>query len=413
MGVDSMICVTYLRNMKSLTKYLFVCVLFAFACSDDHAPTPDSGETNLVEATFIESRSASELQLLIQFSGRDIDPSIFKYDVKLFRVTYLTTYNDQEIEASGIVALPITGDQLPMLSFQHGTIVQQSEAPSAQEEGTLDLVLYGAVASSGFITVVPDMIGFGESKDIFHPYYVAEPTSTSVIDNILAATRLASDESVNFNDKLFLAGYSQGGYATLATHKAIEENPLEDIELVASFPAAGGYDLKAMQEYFFNLNTYSQPYYIGYVAKSYREHYGFTSIYTDFFNEPYASRIPDLFDGVNSSGHINSQLTNSIADLVKPDMRANFETNSQYQYLLDAFAENSLTEWAPEIPVFLYHGTADVTVPYANTQITYEKLLSNGASTQTVKLIPLPGADHSTGVEPYLDDVIEKLQDFL
>jgi pimeloyl-ACP methyl ester carboxylesterase len=397
--------------MKSLNKYLFVCVVFVFACSDDHAPVTDKGPTNLVEATFIESRTASEIQLLIEFSGRDIDPSIFKYDVKLFRVTYTTTYQDEEIIASGIVAIPITSDPLAMLSFQHGTIVQHNEAPSAQSSGSFDLILYGAVASSGFITVVPDMIGFGSSDDIFHPYYVAEPTATSVIDNILAAKRLASDESATFNDKLFLAGYSQGGYATLATHKAIEESPLENIELVASFPAAGGYDLKAMQEYFFNLDTYSQPYYIGYVAKSYHSYYGFQSIFTDFFNEPYASRIPNLFDGNNNASHINSQLTTSIGSLIKPDMRANFETNSQYQYLLDAFEENSLTEWAPEIPVYLYHGTADVTVPYENSQLTYEKMLQNGASTDIVKLIPLPNADHSTGIDPYFDDVIAKLQD--
>jgi pimeloyl-ACP methyl ester carboxylesterase len=397
--------------MKSPNTLVFALLLLVFACSDDHAPAPDNGPTNLVEATFIESRTADEIQLLIAFSGRDIDPSIFKYDVKLFRVTYTTTYLDEEIEASGLVAVPITGDPMAMLSFQHGTIVQQNEAPSAQGAGSFDLILYAAVASSGFITVIPDMIGFGDSDDIFHPYYVAEPTATSVIDNILAATRLAQDENTTFNNKLFLAGYSQGGYATLATHKAIEENPLEDIELIASFPAAGGYDLKAMQEYFFNLDTYSQPYYIGYVAKSYNTYYGFQSIFTDFFNEPYASRIPDLFDGNNSSANINSQLTTSIGGLIKADMRTNFETNAQYQYLLDAFEENALTDWAPQKPVYLYHGTADVTVPYENTQITYEKLIANGASTQIVKLIPLVNADHTTGVDPYLDDVIDKLQD--
>jgi pimeloyl-ACP methyl ester carboxylesterase len=380
-----------------------------FSCSDDDK-SPESPQTNLVSAEFIDSRTASEIQFLIQFSGRDLDPSLFQYDVKLYRVTYTTMYNEQEIEASGVVAVPITNESMGMLSFQHGTMVQQREAPSAQDEDSFDLLLYGAIASTGFITVVPDFIGFGASSDIFHPYYVEEATATAVIDNIRAAEKVASDNNVNFNDRLFLAGYSQGGYATLAAHKAIEEGALEDMELIASFPASGGYDLKAMQDYFFSLDQYDQPYYIGYVAKSYQTYYGLQNVISDIFNEPYASRIPDLFNGTNSSGTINAQLTTTISQLIKADIRTNFETNAQYQYLVNLFEENSLTDWTPHIPVYLYHGTADTTVPYENSQITYDQLIANGASSSVVNFIPLPGADHASGVEPYIDDVITKLQ---
>jgi hypothetical protein len=56
--------------------------------------------------------------------------------------------------------------------------------------------------------------------------------------------------------------------------------------------------------------------------------------------------------------------------------------------------------------MFMYHGDADITVPYQNSVSTYNKLLANGASTELLKFKTLPGATHSTGVIPYLEDMI-------
>jgi len=59
--------------------------------------------------------------------------------------------------------------------------------------------------------------------------------------------------------------------------------------------------------------------------------------------------------------------------------------------------------------MFMYHGDADVTVPYDNSVITYQKLIANGASTSVLSLTPLPGKDHATGVLPYIEDFIPKM----
>jgi hypothetical protein len=60
--------------------------------------------------------------------------------------------------------------------------------------------------------------------------------------------------------------------------------------------------------------------------------------------------------------------------------------------------------------MFLYHGDADMTVPIQNTQVTYEQLLANGASSDNLQMITLPGWDHGSAVEPYIEDVVKKLQ---
>ena len=392
----------------SVSTLAFIASVFFFSCSDRGDPAPKPDEGNLVEAFVRSTTTAAQLQFFIQFSGRDIDPALFKYDVDIYKVVYKTTYRESDINASGLIVLPKTTASLPMISYQHGTIVRQSQAPSVQPTSSEEVTSYAALASMGFITVVPDFIGFGESKDIFHPYFVEEPTASAVVDMLSAAKELAGQHQIDFNKKLFLAGYSQGGYATLAAHKAIETDHTGDFELVASFPAAGGYDISAMQEYFFGLETYADPYYIAYVGMSYQSHYE-EDVLTKFFKDPYAGRIPSLFDGIKSTSDINNQLTNVIADLIQDDILAGAGTDPEFQSLREKFEANSLVDWTPVAPIYMYHGDADITVPFENSVSTHNKLIANGANPEDVQLITIPGADHGTAVSPYIEDVLRKL----
>jgi pimeloyl-ACP methyl ester carboxylesterase len=385
----------------------FAVVLTTIAsCSDD-----EPGQKYLIAEEKIQTRTASELQTFINASPINIDPSLFRYDIEVYRISYVTTYKDEKIRASGLVVLPKTTAQVGMLSFQHGTIAAHSDAPSETPTNSPALVLYGAIGASGFIGVIPDFIGFGDSKDIFHPYYVEEATADAVIDALKAARELARKKNVRFNENLFLAGYSQGGYATMAAHKYIEENGLNNFDLVASFPSSGGYDVKGMQEYFFSQTTYHEPFYLAYVALAYQTYYEWTNTLQEFFNEPYASRIQIIFNGISDGGDINAQLTTNVSALVKSDLIANIDTNPDYAFLVDAFNENSLLDWTPTIPMYMYHGDADITVPYENSVSVYNHFIANGASQSVVTFTPLPGEDHGSGIYPYLEHLIEKVTD--
>jgi pimeloyl-ACP methyl ester carboxylesterase len=382
-------------------------LLLATGCSEDKV-TPQ--RVVLIDAKSILTRNAGELKTYLQQSSINIDPNALQYDVEIFKVSYKTLYKGDEITASGIVVLPKTTDEVAMVSFQHGTIVTQAAAPTGLPLSSTELILYAALSSTGFIAVMPDFIGFGDSKIFFHPYYIEEATASAIIDNMKAAKELAAERDVKFNSRLFLAGYSQGGYATMATHKSIEESPVDGFELIASFPAAGGYDVKGMQEYFFEQATYEQPYYMAYVALSYKSFYSWNeNVIAQFFNDPYAARIPSLFNGTNDAGLINSQLTNDVAGLVQEDVLSNINTDGQYKFLVDAFEENSLLDWEPKVKMFMYHGDFDVTVPYQNSVDTYDYFIDQGVSPNTVSLKTLPGATHATGVVPYLEDFIDKL----
>lgn len=394
-------------SMKRLAAFVFAIALFS--CNGNDSPEPQIVPEVLKESTVVSTRSKDELTTFIQSRGLPIPSSEIRSSVTVYKITYKTTFKGNEITASSLVALPDTDDEVAMVSFQHGTISANAEAPTFTPASSDLMSFYASMATAGFIGVVPDLIGFGASSDILHPYYLEQPTADAIIDALKAARELALTKGIDFNGRLFLAGYSQGGYATMAAHKAIESTNPEHFQLIASFPASGGYDIKGVQEFFFEQTEYDQPFYLAFVAMAYKTHMSWTQPLTDLFQEPYASRIPDLFDGLNSSDDINDELTTDIPELIQPDILANIDTDPKYDYINDAFAENSLTDWTPKTLMFMYHGDIDTTVPYQNSVEVYNKFIANGASKEIVTFTPLPFATHESGVTPYLTNFINKI----
>lgn len=395
-------------KMKLLPALIAVCCLSALnSCHEDEAAL--TKPQKLVNSIEIGSYTAAQLQQLVSASGIDISVSLLKYDVKLYKITYRTPYKEQEVTASGIVVLPQGSGPSGMVSLHHGTIIAHGDAPSEQPLFSEEMVEYAALASLGFIVSIPDYLGFGSASALVHPYYVEDVIASSVIDHLKAAAELAASKSVTFDKDLFLVGYSEGGYVTMAVHKYFDQNGVPDFKLVASFPAAGGYDVKRMQEQLFGLERYANPFYIAYIAYAYKTTFDWTEPLSDWFNEPYAAAIPGLFNGVLTGSQINASLTDSIPGLISADFLANADTDPKYQYIVNAFRDNSLTDWLPVTSMYMYHGDADTTVPYENSKAVYQQLLDNGASTEILHFITLPGADHASGLVPYIEDVIPKI----
>ncbi len=385
---------------------LTICLalLFAFtACNkDDDGPSFNY----IVEFEEVSTITSITVKNAILFSQLDIPVASLQYDVDIYKISYSTEYKGEEIVASGVVALPVMEEAKGILSFQHGTIAADEQAPS-NSLTTNDLLVYATVASAGLVVSIPDYIGFGASVDIMHPYYDEDLTASAVVDQLYAARELAAAAGLSISDDLYLAGYSQGGYATMATHKYYEEKDIDGFDLKVSFPAAGGYDVKGVRDYFFKQETYDEPFFIAYVAESYRVTYDWSNPLTTYFKEPYASRIPNLFGGDLSGSEINMQLTNVIDELVAADYLEN-TNDAKYDEINEAFENNSLTDWTPGIDMIMYHGSADITVPYENSVEVF-----NHFNTNKVSFITITDGTHSTSFIPYLEDLSNRLNDYL
>jgi len=255
-------------------------------------------------------------------------------------------------------------------------------------------------AVADFITVIPDYIGYGVSENTFHPYYDQQHSASTVIDLIKATKYYLQKEQVAFNDNLFLLGYSEGGFVTMAAQKEIETNAAHNLTLTGVVAGAGGYDLTGMLTGIATTPVYDSPALLANIVQAYNITYDWKRPLTDFFSEPYASRIPDLLNGTKDIDEINSQLTNRPTVLFNPTFYANLQNTTGEIVLKQALIQNSFLDWVPKSPTRLYHGTADVTVFYQTSVSTFDRFKAAGAT--NVEFVPIEGGDHQTTIAPMM-----------
>jgi pimeloyl-ACP methyl ester carboxylesterase len=329
------------------------------------------------------------------------------YDMTLYRVIYKTNYLGEEILASGLVSIPQGVEEAPpLLSAQHGTIFGDNAAPSnfvvnLLTGGVLGLELFGA---AGYITIVPDFIGYGQSGNIQHPYYDKALTASATIDMMLASKEFLAEIGITYSDKLFLFGYSEGGFATMATLQALEEQPSLGLNVTAAAAGAGGFYIKGIMNHVLGLEEHPEPGFLGFVVRSYNQTYGWRRPYTDFFQEPYATRISDgLLDGGFTKDEVNAQLTTVLADYIQPDFKQGLLDGTETE-MLEAMARNTVHNWAPKGNLRLFHSPNDEVLTIQNSHQTLDSLHAAGAT--HVTLHETGGNSHAEGVFHVIEEVI-------
>lgn len=323
------------------------------------------------------------------------------FSAKVYKVVYSSIdQNGNQVNASGIVGLPVLAHPAGIISYQHGTISKNSDAPS-NSVGTLTESILAPVIGSGLILVMADYLGFGESAGLFHPYHHAGLTASGCIDLLRATKTFLQNRGTDYGGKLFLVGYSEGGYATLALQKEIEQNAVSEFSLTAVLAGAGAYDMPTTAHTIVAEDNLEDPAYVLYLLLAYDSVYGWNRSADKYFNEPYAAEGPPMFNGDYAVGDINQILTSVTADLFNPAFRARFLAGSETA-LDNAFAENDLTKgWAPSAPTRLFHGVSDRTVPYANSQTAYTNFIANGSPDLELVTCTTGAANHEDCAAPF------------
>ena len=389
--------------MNKIKSYLLVAILL-FSCESQDELT----RVHIDTYTKLFSITKDNVITIVQDSEFENLKSYLDYGISLYTISYNTTYKGKNIKASGLVAFPDTDKGMPILNFNHGTTSLHADAPT---EDLIQYSFFSNAASAGYIVVIPDYLGFGVSDDIVHPYYRSDITGQTVVDMIRAAKELARIEGYNFNGDVFLSGYSEGGFATMSTHHNMEQNNYKGLNLIASAPASGGYDITGMLDYFLSKETYHVPYYIAYVAIGYKTSYDWDLPLSAMFNEPYSDLIPSYFNGKYSGYEINSILTDDLSLLLTSNFRNNIYSDPDLKVIVDAFEENNLDNWIPKKKMLMYHGTDDITVPYQNSVDTYNNFISLGADKSKIEFIQLQGENHSSGSIPYIIDLFDRFNE--
>jgi len=389
----------YCFKNKINSMILLIALLMVFqACKkDDETITPtvpiEHQRGEIASVSVLDAYTIADIQQILS-NGGAIIPFQMEYEVDAYAVRYYSVNKEGEvILVSGGLYLPKTTSALPMISMQHGTETKRDRVASVSPTNSVEATIGLLSASMGYATIIPDYPGFGASS-CMHPYLHAAANVPCVIDLIQAGKEICNEKDVALTGELFLTGYSEGGYVSLLTQKKIEESYQGQLSITAVAPLSGPYDLSGMFEMIFGGGSYSNPAYIAYFLTAYNDIYQWDCLNT-FFKSPYASMMPDLFNGSKSWGQIVNQLPSELNDLMHDDFTGNY-FNFKTSMLMDAISENTMLNWKPEAPVHFFHGDCDDIVDCMNAHNALDAFLLNGAT--DVQLTLIPGGNHeSTG----------------
>jgi len=386
---------------------LAVIAVMLHSCEEADPDPIEKTRGDLVKSSLIYEYSSTEIGQILQGVGLN-NPGSLPNSIRVVKLNYLSPDLDSELRSlSGALVFPVDEATHPLLSIGHGTVTKRSEVASVNPMNSSAGMSAILTASQGYATLVPDYAGYGDSQEL-HPYLHAESLSNAIIDMIRAAETYCAENSVLLDEALFLTGYSEGGFATLAAQRTMEAELLDEFVLTASAPMAGPYDLHAIARHVLGGAAYSWPAYIGFMFVAYNEIYAFDNL-GSVFQGPYDQQVRGFYNGSNSFFEINDQLPQNISELVVQDFRESYLDSTELAYSV-AFKENSLLDWSPITPTRLYHGMADLTVPYVIAEETVEALLSNGAT--DLALVGIPDANHETAGVPALMAMLDWFETF-
>ncbi len=327
----------------------------------------------------------------------------------------------------------------PTLLYAHGTttyknfnIADLTEQDPANGDGTVEgLTLAALYASQGYIVIASNYAGYSGSTLPYHPYLNANQQSADVIDAWRASQILVDIAGLTIgtrsSGKLFITGYSQGGFVALATHRALQA---AGVRVTASAPGSGPYAIAALADALIEGEVdLGATIFTTLVVTSYQRAYG--NLYAtpaEFYEPAYAQGIETLlpttasFDALVAAGKLPATPLFSLqapapqygnltpptaATQVPPTLlplfalgfgKANLVRNSYRlsvlqdafanpdgafptpsasmapaahtnQPLREAFRRNDLRNWVPRAPVQLCGGQSDPTVFFFNARI--------------------------------------------
>lgn len=356
----------------------------------DHLP-PDGPPTT--QTYLVSSQKVADIPLpLLTAAATQTNSSyvpLLKYGISAYRLVYKTTnWDGTTINASGLLLIPATTNAVPLIGQQHGTIFNDAEAPSYFGPAS-EAYQYGTIFSSiGFIIACPDYIGFGESKNLIHPYEYRASQAQASLDMLRAAREyIAGNAAVHWDSRLYLAGYSEGGYATMSLYKKIQDEVPAEFNLRAVSAGAGAYDKTTFTKALLTQPSAANPQWnqaFLWVLLTYNQIYPALRRHLDYyFKEPYLTDIK----ANQQLASINVSFDQALTDTFKQGILNGTDTA-----FLSALADNDVYNWKPQIPLLLVHGTADPQVYFLNSQNAYAAMLAQGS--KVVTLYPAMGKTH-------------------
>ena len=389
---------------------LFLIIINCSKSDETNESKPVVNNKYLISSELLRSHSASILGIVASAVVSLDDLSAPLKNIEAYKTKYKTTDIDgSEIEASGVVFVPQGDAEMPIVSYQHGTISDNDNAPSNVENlGNDEYTIMAVFSSFGFVVSMPDYIGYGDSVASEHPYEHGNSLGSTSYDMLKATKEFLTNEEVKANNKLFLLGYSEGGYATLALQKYLEDKG--DLSITHSLPSAGAYNKTEFSKNILNQNI-ELPHMANYLWVLYTYNRIYENLrrpWSDYVLAPYAEILININSREITQISLDKFETNP-QKLFTSDFLKNLNDGTDKAFL-SALSDNDLLDWTPIAPITFYHGTEDQFV-YPLNSISAAATLKEKST--EVTYVPMEGENHSTGSIEYFKRVRIKINEIL
>lgn len=366
--------------------------------------------------------------------------------------SYTVRYNTlgsagESTEASTAIMLPSGSDPAcsgprPVLLYAHGTSPLKSYDMS-KLEGTEARLIAAIFAAQGYIVVAPNYAGYAGSSLGYHAYLDAEQQSADMVDGLRAARNAFSLIKANPSARLYVTGYSQGGFVAMATQRAMQTRHAAEFNVAASAGLSGPYALLKFGDAIFGGTPTlgSTAFLPMLVNAAQRANAGIYANASEMYELAYAAGIDNLLPGTVGLGDLARQgklpasalfALNSLpqtaegkeyfgdGNLVRTNYRDGYTADLQLRPcgagnadplactpqhpLRQWLKKNDLRSFVPAVPVLLCGGDADPLVPYYNTNALadYIRAQNKGGTLHVVNVDSTPSLFGDDYAQPKL-----------
>ncbi len=372
--------------MKFVRLLAFAIVALGMVSKTLPALAQDKGSVRVssdVQYEFIGRWDADKLNKILtddtpKFFGVTVKYTPARNAVKLYRVTYSSVVperGNKPIVATGLVAVPdIAGTSFPMVSYQHGTVYEKTQVPSFPDQSPETQLMLAQFGGQGYIVIGADYFGMGSSKE--PEGYMVKASHQQATYDMLLASRAALEHLKLSSGKLFVSGWSQGGFVAMAFLEKLES---AGVKVDAAATASAPVDVSVALNGFLSFPRKNDADWVNslFILSSFS--------FENYYGVPGLARslIADAYYDVARKAYLREPF--NVADvptdlhrLIKPDyFNAQFFAESAYGKLV---AQTQAYRWVIKSPVRNYYGEADeaIAVGLGQLAMTYQRAIGNG-----------------------------------
>jgi len=340
---------------------------------------------------------ADQLNKILQvdtpaFAGITATYSPARNAVRLYRVTYSSVVperGNKPTVASGLLAIPDgEGTSFPMVSYQHGTVYGKQEVPSFPEQSAETQLMIAQFAGQGYVVIGADYFGLGTSTE--PEGYMVKASHQQATYDMLMASRAVLDHLKLTTTKLFLGGWSQGGFVTMAMLEKLEQS---GVKVDAAATASAPVDVSVALNGFLNFPRKNDASWVTSLfilsAFSFENYYGIPGLARSLISDAYydVSRKAYLREPYNAA-----DVPADLHKLIRPDyFDPQFFAASAYGQLA---ADATAYRWIIKSPVRNYYGESDevISIGLGQLAMTYQRAIGSG--NQAVEAVSTGSTTH-------------------